>query len=313
MAALEFPEGKKFAFTIFDDTDDATVENVRPVYELLLKLGMATTKSVWVLPARDSHDTGPRPHTFADRDYMDFIGWLIRNGFEIAFHNASSCSSKREDTISALENFREVVGYYPKAHANHESNKENIYWGFDRLDLPLTKAVYKAIKKLAGGCPVSEGHRPGSPYFWGDVCRRRIRYVRNLVFREINLLRVNPTMPYSDPKRPFVKFWFSSCEGADVQSFNRLVSSGNQDRLEKEGGVCIMYTHFAYGFVESGRVNPKTEELLTELSRREGWFVPVSTLLDYLLARQSRETRPFYERVNMELRWFLSKLVHKTS
>jgi hypothetical protein len=80
-----------------------------------------------------------------------------------------------------------------------------------------------------------------------------------------------------------------------------------------EGGVCIMYTHFAYGFAESGRVNPKTEELLTELSRRGGWFVPVSTLLDYLQARQTRETRSIYERVNMELRWFLSKLVHKTS
>ena len=26
------------------------------------------------------------------------------------------------------------------------------------------------------------GHVPDSPYFWGDLCRQRIRYVRNFVF-----------------------------------------------------------------------------------------------------------------------------------
>jgi len=310
---FDFPDKKKFAFTIFDDTDSATLENIRPVYELLLKLGMATTKSVWVLPSHDGQKSESYSHTLADKDYLDFVRWLDKNGFEIAFHNASGCSSTREATISALENFKKAVGYYPKVHANHETNKENIYWGCDRLDLPMTRAIYKIIKNLNGKCAEFEGDKPGSPYFWGDVCQRRIKYVRNLVFREINLLKVNPTMPYSDPTRPFVKFWFSSCEGGDVQSFNRLISSRNQARLEQEGGVCIMYTHFAYGFVESGRVNPKTEELLTELSRRGGWFVPVSTLLDYLLTRQTRETRSPYERVNMELMWFFSKLVHKTS
>ena len=130
---------------------------------------------------------------------------------------------------------------------------------------------------------------------------------------ETNLLRVNPTMPYRDPKKTFVNYWFSSCEGADVNSFNQLLSSRNQESLEREGGVCIIYTHFADGFVKDGKVNPKTEELLTELSRRNGWFVPVSTLLDHLLSRQTREILPYRERVNMELRWFLAKVIHRTS
>ena len=47
--SLDFPEGRKFAFTILDDTDDATVENVRPVYDLLTELGFRTTKTVWPL------------------------------------------------------------------------------------------------------------------------------------------------------------------------------------------------------------------------------------------------------------------------
>lgn len=311
MTKLNFPDGKRFAFTIFDDSDLATVENVKPVYELLSRLGIATTKSVWVYTGEDATDRFHGSSTLADEEYARFIKRLQGEGFEIAFHSASNGSSRRETTISALESFKEALGHYPKAHTNHSSNKDNIYWGCDRLD--LTRAVYIMAKKLTGKYQEFEGHKPGSPYFWGDVCQDRIKYVRNLVFREINLLRVNPTMPYRDPKRPFVNYWFSSCEGSNVQRFNSLLSSRNQDRLEREGGVCIMYAHFACGFAESGRVNPDTERLLTELSRRKGWFVPVSTLLDYLQARQTRETRPLYERVNMEIRWFLSKLVHQTS
>ena len=46
---IQWPEGKKFAFTIFDDTDAATVANTSPVYALLRDLGFRTTKSVWPL------------------------------------------------------------------------------------------------------------------------------------------------------------------------------------------------------------------------------------------------------------------------
>ncbi len=35
---IRFPENKKFAFSIFDDTDGATVDNVRPIYDLLTEL-----------------------------------------------------------------------------------------------------------------------------------------------------------------------------------------------------------------------------------------------------------------------------------
>jgi len=36
--SLEFPYGKRFAFTVLDDTDVATVQNVAPVYALLERL-----------------------------------------------------------------------------------------------------------------------------------------------------------------------------------------------------------------------------------------------------------------------------------
>ena len=44
-----YPGGKRFAFTVFDDTDVATLDSIRPVYDLLYDLGFLTTKTVWPL------------------------------------------------------------------------------------------------------------------------------------------------------------------------------------------------------------------------------------------------------------------------
>src|SRR6202040_3687090 len=46
-ASRTFPGGKRFALTIIDDTDVATVENLKPIYDLLYESGMRTTKTVW--------------------------------------------------------------------------------------------------------------------------------------------------------------------------------------------------------------------------------------------------------------------------
>ena len=44
-----WPEGRKFAFTVLDDTDGQTVDNTKAVYDLLYDLGFRTTKTVWPL------------------------------------------------------------------------------------------------------------------------------------------------------------------------------------------------------------------------------------------------------------------------
>ncbi|MGI6449930.1 MAG: hypothetical protein ACOX3R_06475 [Desulfitobacteriia bacterium] len=46
MPGIQWPDGKRFAFTIIDDNDNATVQNNKPIYDLLLALGMKTTKTV---------------------------------------------------------------------------------------------------------------------------------------------------------------------------------------------------------------------------------------------------------------------------
>jgi len=75
-----------------------------------------------------------------------------------------------------------------------------------------------------------------------------------------------------------------------VRTFTSLISPENTDRLEAEGGCCIVYTHFASGFVDSnGQVHPAFRANLEYLAAKGGWYVPAGTLLDHLLAQRTGE------------------------
>ncbi|MEQ9322961.1 MAG: hypothetical protein RIF41_27595, partial [Polyangiaceae bacterium] len=82
-----WPDGKRFAFTVFDDTDRATLDNVREVYALLADLGMRTTKSVW--PIKGSNEPTIPGTTCEDDAYRAWTLELQRPGFEIGYHNAT--------------------------------------------------------------------------------------------------------------------------------------------------------------------------------------------------------------------------------
>ncbi len=292
-----FPDNKKFAFTIFDDTDLSTVENIQPVYRLLAELGMRTTKSVWPLASvSEGKFSGS---SLQDPEYLALMLQLRDLGFEIALHNVRNHHATRDMVRQGLEEFRRLIGYYPVVHANHSRNAENVYWGAARF---RSLKPFYAIGSSITGARTFTGHHAESDCFWGDLCQEHIKYVRNFVFREINLDRVNPSMPYHESGKPLVNYWFSSCNGADLEHFCELLSEENQDKLEREGGVCIVYTHFACGFVENGRVHPRVEELLRRLAARPGWFVPVSTLLDHLRAQRSPSISRA-EILSMECRW----------
>ena len=100
----------------------------------------------------------------------------------------------------------------------------------------LNRLVYNLLTKNHNS-DISYGHVQGSPYFWGDICRENIKYVRNFVFAETNTLEMCPIMPYHDPQRPYVNYWFAASEGRDFDSFTKCISEQNQDRLEEEGGT----------------------------------------------------------------------------
>jgi hypothetical protein len=301
----QFPDGKRFAFTVIDDTDVATVENVEPIYRLLEQLGMRTTKTVWPFACPEGSPDFDTSQTLEDTEYRDFVSDLRHRGFEIASHGATMESSGRDRTIRGLEKMRNTFGSYPTVHANHARNRENLYWGAARVDQPIVRALYRMILR---GPDTYEGHVEGSGYWWGDVAQKRIRYVRNLTFETLDVSEVNPTIPYHDPSRACVNWWFSAADAENCTAFNRLLCVGAQRQLEERGGIAIVATHFGKGFVSNGHVNSTTEQLLISLSRRPGWFVPVGQLLDWLRDSRVGGHIPAAEWRNMQWRWIYDLL-----
>lgn len=305
MAGIEWPDGKSFAFTVFDDTDWGTVDNLKPVYDHLLDCGLRTTKSVWVLAGTEEpEEIGGA--TCEEAGYRDWVLSLQAAGFEIGWHNATFHSSRRERTLEGLERFRALFGHYPRTMANHTTCRENIYWGEERLS-GVNRSFYN-LATLGRGAGRFRGHLADDPYFWGDLCASRIRYVRNFVFSDVNTLKACPAMPYSDPDRPHVRAFFASSGGKDLPPFLATISEDNQDLLEREGGCCIMYTHFAYGFANGGKLDTRFKALINRLSRKNGWFAPVSDVLGHIEKAKGIEVLTPSARARLERRWLWNKM-----
>lgn len=301
-----WPGGHKFAFTAVDDTDWSTVENTRPVYDLLAGLGMRTTKSVWMFDGRDS--AGYQGQTCEDRPYLEWIYGLLGGGFEISMHNAAPVTSGRERTREALGRFQQLFGGGSLLHCNHRLCQENVYWGDCRLT-GLRRRAYNWLTR-DGRRGRFRGHVPGDPLFWGDLCLERVRYVRNFVFDEINTLKSCPDMPYHDPAKPFVNLWFASSEGGSLKRFLRTYTRENMERLAEQGGLSIAYVHFGSNFVRDGKVDPEFQRRLEFMARLDGWFAPASTVLDFLKAGRDREqcTISADRRARLEARWITRKI-----
>ena len=120
MDNLKLPEGKKFIFTIIDDTDDAFHDKIKPIYDLLYKNGLKTTKTVWVYPVRDPKYS--KGDSLSDLFYRDFILDIKNKGFEIALHNVGSGDYIRSEIIKGLDDFKKIIGNFPKLHINHSYN-----------------------------------------------------------------------------------------------------------------------------------------------------------------------------------------------
>lgn len=270
---LVWPDGRRFAFTVVDDTDFASIRSVKPVYDFLADCGFRTTKTVWPLRPTEKGRTGGA--TLEDAEYREWILALQEHGVEIALHGIADGNSSRERVEKGLDYFRQVLGKDPTLHTNHFAQGEGMYWGPERLDGSL-RWLYRTYRVHK---PRYDGAVPESAHFWGDVCQWRIKYVRNFVFQDINTLKMDELMPYHDTRRPYVRRWFSASNGNDPEAFCRLISEDNQDRLEAEGGACIVYTHFGVAF---HRLPAEFRRLLARLGRRPGWFVPATQLLDHV-------------------------------
>jgi hypothetical protein len=300
---ITWPEGKKFAFTVFDDTDLGTVGNLSPVYTFLKEKGFLTTKSVWALRGDNHPKVGGV--TCEDGDYLKWVKQLAADGFEIASHGVTYHTADREQTIKGYDKFYEMFGKNPDSYATHTGCAEGIYNGKYRVT-GLNRFIYNLTTRFRNN-NMYIGHLENNKLFWGDICKERIKYARAYVFSNINTLKFCPYMPFHDPAKPYVNNWFCSSEGAEINSFTKTISEKNQDQLEEEGGACIMYTHFACGFQENGLINERFKFLMERLSRKDGWFVPVNVLLDYLLKIRGEKILIHKEKKQLERKWLLSK------
>jgi len=73
-----------------------------------------------------------------------------------------------------------------------------------------------------------------------------------------------------------------------------------------------MATHFG-NFSVKKTVPHRVKEILTYLSRQNGWFVPVSQLLDYLIETKGHSQIMAADRMALERRWLWQSLKQRIS
>jgi hypothetical protein len=304
---IHWPGGARFAFTVFDDPDAQPLAVGREVYALLTDLGFRTTKGVW--PVTGPGTPSDSGQTCDVPAYRDWVLDLQRLGFEVGYHNTTQHTSTREETRRGLARMAELFGPEPLTMAQHFNCDENIYWGDKRLSGAGVRAVYNAATRFQNRGRF-HGEEQGHAQYWADLCRERVRSVRNFVYAEIDTLAACPMMPYHDPRRPAVREWYASSEGANCRSFVHTIREENQDRLAEGGGACVMYTHFGHGFVRDGKLDARFVALMTRLAGLGGWYVPVRALLGHLRERRGGGDHVLSdaERAGLERRWLWHKL-----
>lgn len=317
---MKFPNNKLFAFSILDDTDDSTLKNIQPVYEMLWELGFRTTKTVWPFDSPEGSPIYFAAETLQNEAYLEYIHTLLDRGFELAFHGATMEPSRRDRTLRGLEYFNNEFGKYPRLFCNHGYNRENIYWGQKRFQSKLFRYIFRLAEKykkkhryIAAAVEDPnfwDGEREISEYYWGDLCKRHIQYVRNFTFKRLNSLEVNPEMPYKLHQTGYVNYWFSTADAPDVDSFNKLFTFERIDDLERSGGVCLLSTHLGKEFANNGKVNSNALKILKYIASKNGWFVPVSTILDFLLEKKESSVElTDYQCFRLEFRFIIENIL----
>ncbi len=285
MDGLCFPDGKSFAFTVLDDTDDTTLRTGKPVYDYLFEKGIICTKTVWALsPPPGGAGAYAAGSTLQDIKYRSWVKELAEKGYEIAFHNASMVSSKREDTLKAILLIEDLIGIKLRLHCNHGQNKENLFWGDKRYDSGFIRWFVRQLNPKSTGQYVGDDEQ--SDYFWLDFASQYFDYMRSFTYQSLLYAEKNIGAPYKKENQRWNGCFFATADAPTVYDFNRLVNERDIDKLAKRNGYAIVSTHFGKGFYSDGVLNKKFKRVVDVLVDKGGWFVPVSALLDYIRIRE---------------------------
>jgi hypothetical protein len=162
----------------------------------------------------------------------------------------------------------------------HAKNADNPYW----QEKTVAKGPLRWMLELYARGHHCSGEDPESPYFWGDVCRDRVRYIRLLRTAEIDTLSVNPSMPYHEAEKPYVRHWFS----ATKRSFRDCTTAAALDGLERSRGACVLYQYLCRYADPRHGVAPAFRAGLERLSSRPAiWVDTAGVLLDRLRRMQA--------------------------
>lgn len=287
---LPFASSRSCVIAVTDDTDFFQFDTTAPVYTLIDSLGLRVTKTVWVFD-HPEHPPSRAGLSLDDPAYREWVAEEGARGHEIALHSATAGHDVRAATIAAFDTLESLTGAPARIVVFHSTNREAFYWGDRRLPSPLLRWVYA---RRTGGSHF-EGDEPSSPFYWVDVSRDLVAYVRGYTTDDINTLAVDPSMPYEDPWTPDAPLWCASSNGRLAGEFERLLAPGNVERLKRKRGVSLVYTHFARGFTEpsqhgGSRVTRAARDVFVRCGRDpEVEFAPAGEVLDRLRAVQYLE------------------------
>ena len=278
MRVTWLPDFYQAGIAVTDDPDNGSFTQFKAIYDLLLQLKFPTSRAMWAFEEVEPTGTPPLHITFnapllVDTECLDYCRRLYDNGFEICLHGASSGNNTREKTIAASELLEREIAP-ARLFICHSKNAENLYWDSKCTTNPILSGILKLYSK--NRC---FGEVEGSPYFWGDYCRRNIDYIRLFRTRRVNTLAFNPHMPYHDPGKPYVNHWFSSTKGF----LPRLFSLEGIDELCRERGASIVY-QYLHKYVDlQGTIRTDVRECLERIASDNRLYIrPVTVLLDRL-------------------------------
>ncbi len=179
--AIRWPDGKRFAFTVFDDPDSQPLEESRVIYGFLRDAGFRTTKGVWPLgPYRE----GELAVGIVRESGVSSACSRFAEGTDLKSDStARRCRPHRgRQTQRALELFREYFDSDPAVMSNHFYNQEGIYWGPARLS-GMRRLLYRLATAHQRPMRYS-GHVAEDPYYWGTSARSMCGTAGILFFRK---------------------------------------------------------------------------------------------------------------------------------
>ncbi len=245
------PYPYKAGICVTDDTDAATLAQTKTVYDFLLGKNFLTTKTVWALKPNEKCGIPPTPDstlrgiTLQDEQYLNYCKLLKHNGYEISLHGASAGNNGRGSTKNAFELLENKIGM-SDTFICHSKNADNIYWNDKITSIFPFNFFLKIINKFE-----CSGELESSPYFWGDICYKKINQIRLYRTRCINTLKKNPSMPYYKPNQKYVNGWFA----ATKRSISDCAKKENLDKLISENGLTVLYQYMHRYANEDGVLN----------------------------------------------------------